>query len=103
MKVYISGPITDRPHRNEAAFRRAAAQIEAAGHEPFVPIDVVPDDVSDWHEAMRHCLSWLPSCDAVAMLDGWEGSDGARVELIVARACGLAEMRVGGRGGLRWA
>ena len=100
MKVYISGPVTGRPRRNEPAFRRAAEQIRAAGHEPFVPLDVVPEDVGDWHEAMRHCLSYLPACDAVAMIDGWEGSEGARVELIVARACGLDVMRSGGRGGL---
>lgn len=98
MKVYISGPVTGRPRRNEPAFRRAAERIRAAGHEPLVPHDVVPDGVDDWHEAMRHCLVWLPTCDAVAMLDGWENSEGARVELMAARACGLPEMRIGGKG-----
>ena len=88
MKVYVSGPVTGRENGNEPAFRECAEALRKLGHEPLVPHDVVPDG-STWEEAMRHCVVWLVSCDAVCLLDGWFMSQGASLEYYVAAACGL--------------
>ena len=88
MKVYVAGPVTGREDGNEKAFRECADALRNLGHEPLVPHDVVPDG-STWEEAMRSCVVWLVSCDAVCLLDGWYMSRGASLEYYVATACGL--------------
>ena len=89
MKAYVSGPVSGLPGNNEAAFRACAERLRALGVEPLVPHDIVPEGCDGWHEAMRHCIAFLPSCDAAVFLPGWWLSRGARVERKVAMACGL--------------
>ena len=43
-----------------------------------------------WECYLRHDLVAMLACDAVAMLDGWETSHGARLEHATAVACGMA-------------
>ena len=89
MRVYISGPVSGRENGNEEAFRECAEALRVLGYDPVVPHDIVPEGCT-WQEAMRHCLVWLPTCDAVCFLQGWRTSAGAKVERAVAKACGLA-------------
>ncbi len=88
MKVYIAGPVTGREGGNEPAFRECAEALRKLGHEPLVPHDVVPAG-STWEEAMRHCVVWLLSCDAVCLIEGWNASRSTSLEYRVATACGL--------------
>ena len=89
IRVYVSGPVTGRPDGNRAAFDECAARLRALGFDPLVPHEIVPPGCSDWHEAMRHCMLWLPTCDAAVFLPGWRLSRGSRVERKAAMACGL--------------
>lgn len=89
MKLYVAGPMTGLPEFNYPAFRRAAADLEAAGfqvEDPSTNVNPTPDDYHGW---LRAGLAQLITCDAVALLDGWEASGGARLEVNVAATLGL--------------
>lgn len=86
MRVYVAGPMTGLPEFNLPAFADAAAQLYARGHEAINPggSGVIPGYT--WNDYMRDGLTLLLTCDAVAVLDGWESSKGATLEVYVARA-----------------
>ena len=100
-RLYISGPVTGIENDNVANFRRAQRLLNDAGYEPFMPHEIVEPD--DSHEtAMRLCVHEItapvirrgveygsPRYDGVALLPGWEQSEGAKLEKAVAEACGI--------------
>lgn len=91
MRIYVIGPVTGREDRNRAAFEGARRTLEAEGHEVSTPLDFVPEDATH-AMAMRMSLCWMlhtGRVEGVALLDGWEGSLGATVERVVAKACGI--------------
>jgi nucleoside 2-deoxyribosyltransferase len=84
MKIYVSGPITGMDEGNRAAFDTAERLLREAGHEVFNPHGLrLPIDVC-WFKAMRLCVGELVECDGVALLDGWERSEGALLEQWIA-------------------
>lgn len=84
MRVYISGPITGVPDGNKAAFKAAAVELEARGHDVVNPAELeVPGWT--WKDYLHHDLKILLKCDAIHMLPGWIKSKGARFEYMVAR------------------
>lgn len=96
MKLYLAGPMANRPHLNKLAFGAAAACLRVQGHVVFNPSEAD----SGWgdygttpqfarREYMRRDLPILLECDGVALLPGWEESAGARLEATVATECGL--------------
>ena len=42
-----------------------------------------------WMEHMRRDIALLLECDCIYMLQGWELSKGAKLELDVASSCGI--------------
>lgn len=89
MKIYVAGPMTGLPDFNYPAFREAASRLRAIGHDvedPSTNVNPTPDDYHGW---LRAGLTQLIQCDAVALLDGWESSGGARLEVNVAATLGL--------------
>jgi hypothetical protein len=94
--IYLSGPISRRSekeyplHFYKAAddiYRRAA--LENLEINIFNPVHYCKETVRDgapWHEYMRRCVSLLAGCDGIALLQGWENSRGARLELNLADA-----------------
>lgn len=90
MKVYISGPITGRENNNAAAFALAEAQLRRNGHDPVNPHVIAPESEGmEWSDYMRADIRALCRCSAVATLDGWEDSRGARLEVDIARQLGM--------------
>lgn len=100
-RLYISGPVTGIDNDNFEAFREAQSRLFDACYITRVPHDlVIPEDS---HEtAMLLCINELtertqkrgtrhpvPAFDGVALLPGWEQSEGARLEKAVAEACGI--------------
>jgi hypothetical protein len=86
------------PEYNFPAFYAAAASLRARGIEVWSPAehDVHADGfnpVTDTHQPMRHYMKRdLPAvldADFVAVLPGWENSQGAKLEVAVARACDI--------------
>lgn len=101
-RIYVSGPVTGKPDGNKDAFRAARKALKKAGYRADIPHDIVaPWD--DRERAMTKCLRLItapvaPSLPAdcypclykgLALLPGWEQSEGARLEKAVAEACGI--------------
>ena len=100
MKVFLSGPMRRRPLYGHAAFHEAATALRAAGHTVINPHDLdreagfdvlawTPPDGWDWSQvppgfdldaAHKRCLDVIRECDGVALLEGWQDSEGARNE-----------------------
>lgn len=94
--VYISGPMTGLPDFNRKAFDEAEERIIAAGAS-YVCNPSHLGDPSRTHEYHMtkdlHELTWMDSTktfyDAIVLLPGWESSNGASLEVLVAIACGM--------------
>lgn len=98
-RVYISGPMAGCPDSNGAAFLAAQERLKAAG-----AVAVNPNRLSNLEkpitreQAMKVDISDLLRCDSVYMLRGWQDSEGATLELSVARAIGLDVFHEEGEG-----
>lgn len=92
-KIYISGPISGLPYEQaQAAFTEAENAIRSkygALVDVVNPIRLAPRTTT-WNNAMRACLSAMMECDTIAMLPGWENSEGARLEHTIAMKLGFA-------------
>ena len=92
-KVYISGAIAHYDlEERQAAFQMAAMEMERRGFEAVNPFENgVPQD-AHWMEHMKADIALLVGCDYIYMLNGWELSKGAKLELDVASSCGIKVM-----------
>ena len=88
MKIYISGPMTGKPDLNREAFERAAMALRGKGYEVINPHDIEQPVIS-WAACMRQDIKALMDADAIAMLTGWEDSNGARIEFHLAHKLGM--------------
>lgn len=90
MKVYISGAIAhyDLDERR-AIFGLAADFLRSRGYDVFNPFENGLSQDEDWCKHMRVDIRALVDCDAIYMLQGWELSKGAKLELDVASSCGI--------------
>ena len=75
--LYIAGPIAGVQNYRE---RFAAAQAAAEAYEWAVLNPATLPAGLPNGAYMPICLAMLDSADAVLMLDGWEDSEGARIE-----------------------
>lgn len=111
MRIYLAGPMRGKPHFNFPAFHAAAAALRAEGHEVFSPAekdmerhgsDFATTNVTgctvaaekdygfSLRQALHDDLSWIcQHAEAIALLPGWEASNGARAEWATAFALGL--------------
>lgn len=101
--AYVSGPITH--HRGEDPFAPAAAALLEMGYDAVNPKTIpscrdescvkLPHEEEwgwkhSWACFLKHDLAFmLNMCDTIVMLDGWQDSHGARLELTVASAVGM--------------
>lgn len=88
MKVYLSGPMTGYEDFNYPKFNREAAFLRAAGYTVVNPAELNPSTKS-WHECLRDDIAELVRCDAIVLMDGWEQSNGAHLEMHVAHRVGM--------------
>ena len=88
-RIYISGPMTGMPELNFPAFHAEAARLTALGYEVVNPAKLNPDPETGWRERMRNDLAALLTCDALALMDGWQKSAGAHLEMHVAHRVGM--------------
>jgi hypothetical protein len=97
-RCYLAGPMRGIPEYNFPAFYAAAASLRERGIEVWSPAenDVHADGfdpAKDTAQPMRHYMKRdLPAvldADFVAVLPGWERSQGAQLEVHVARTCGI--------------
>lgn len=91
-RVYVSGPMSGLPDLNFPAFNAAAATLRARGYEVVNPAEINVDPKAEWSACMRADIAQLVTCDALALLYGWQHSRGANLERDIAAALG---MRIG--------
>lgn len=92
LRLYLAGPMTGLPDHNVPVFHAATAELRAAGYEVTSPAELNvsepiadPDKPGAWGRYMRRDIPHLLKCDAVALLPGWLMSEGANLEVIVAK------------------
>lgn len=84
MKVYLSGPMTGKPDLNFPAFHANAAWLRSKGFEVVNPAELNPDASLSWAACMRTDIKALCDCEGIVLMEGWEGSSGAHLELHIA-------------------
>ncbi len=89
-KAYISGAIAhyDMNERKEA-FSDAEMRLRGMGFNPVNPFKNGLPDEAHWREHMKADIRLLLDCEFIYMLQGWELSKGAKLELDVASSCGI--------------
>jgi len=95
MRLYLAGPMRGLPLFNFPAFDEATDRLRKQGHEVFSPAEQDREAGQDGNkspETIAHYMAInLPEvckADAVAVLPGWENSQGCRIELTVASEIG---------------
>ena len=99
-KVYLSGAMEGRENLNRPAFAEAEALAYEQGAQwVFNPCEYfrANDEMPDWPRSkfMLHDLRMLLESDVLVALDGADESRGARLEMMVAQACGINMIEVG--------
>ena len=89
MKVYLSGPMTGIPEFNYPAFHATAAKLRAAGYEVVNSAEVNPDSSLSWQQCLREDIKHLCDCEALALMPGWQNSQGAHLEMHIAHRLGI--------------
>ncbi len=90
MKVYLSGPMTGYENYNFPAFHERAAEWRAEGWDVFSPAEEPPGySEATRPEYFRRDIRALLECDAIAVLPNWQKSEGAQMEVCIARALRL--------------
>lgn len=116
MKIYLAGPMRGYPNFNFPAFDYAAEKLRALGFEVFSPAerdrDIHGSKLEDnptgdeaaaekavgfsLREALGADTAWIcAGADCVAVLPGWEKSQGANAEVALGRALGLTIISLG--------
>jgi len=97
IKVLVSGPMTGIEGWNYDAFNAAALWLRQNGHHVWNPAESYDGDTERPREDyLKVSLDDAIQCDRIALLDGWEKSRGAILELLVAFATGSEVWRIGG-------
>lgn len=88
--VYLSGPMTGHPDWNYPAFHNAAAKLRASGYAVVNPAEAYEGNTTlPFDVYLRHDLrSILQDCHTIVVLEGWEKSPGAVLEVAVGAALG---------------
>lgn len=95
MRVYISGPMKNKPDLNRAAFAYAEKMLTEIGYETINPHNLSPirrtgESEEDYYErCMDIDLAALQSCDRIYLLAGWMHSSGAMREFNRAMELGI--------------
>ena len=83
-KVYISGKITGNANYVEQ-FAKAEEWLATKGHSVINPTTTHFNMHYKPIDYLMHCLLDLYKCDAIFMLDNWQKSKGAIIELLIAK------------------
>lgn len=86
MRIYISGPMTGIDEYNYPAFNLLAGLLRADGHDVCNPAEFFGGDASRTRaEYIRESIVQLLDCEMVVTLPGWEFSEGACLEIQLAK------------------
>lgn len=86
--IYISGPMTGIENLNRDMFDEAESLLRECGENPINPHNF-PEQKSYEEYLMIDLEMIAMAADAIALLRGWENSNGAKKELKTAIELGL--------------
>lgn len=88
-RVYISGPMTGIPEWNHPAFNKVASKLRELGEDVCNPAEFF-DGNTELHRTdyIRKSIEELLDCTDVVTLPGWEFSEGATLEVQMAKELG---------------
>lgn len=95
--LYVAGPMTGYDEWNFPAFAKAADELREHGYEVVSPheidleegFDPLSDGAGfDLRSALERDVAEVLKADGLALLDGWEESSGATVEVLTAASKG---------------
>lgn len=89
LRVYVSGPMTDLPGNNAAAFFAAELALQDRGFAVCNPARLRFGPDVWWIDAMPAAVRLMLRCRVVFMLDGFHVSPGCIKEMELAKALGL--------------
>ena len=98
MRIYLSGKITGREKEDYTRqFARAESFYKTGGFDVVNPVKIGEDVLkinpkAEWQDFMIRDLEALRTCTHIALLEGWEGSKGAKMEKAEAEKLGLEIM-----------
>lgn len=84
-RVYISGRITglsEKVYKNN--FNSAELYLTSLGYDVVNPVAYDTIQNGTWEDYMRRDIKLLCDCDYIYLLEGWEASDGASLEKLIA-------------------
>lgn len=91
--IYVSGPMRGKPGLNKEAFEAVAKMLYDDGWSAHNPHEAnAQNGFSDeelFQVYIRADINALLEADAICLLPGWRSSEGARLEVAVARALDL--------------
>ncbi len=88
-RLYLSGPMSGIADHNFPAFNAEAERMRRMGFDVVNPVDINPEPGATWHQCLRNDLAALLTCDTLVLLDGWQQSAGAHLEMHVAHRIGM--------------
>ena len=99
--IYISGKMTGVPNYREI-FEKHENALKTLGNEVFNPVYlsdyIIAKNHIDADKAfdenirglfLKEDIAALLKCDKIYMIPGWETSEGAKLERLVAEKCGI--------------
>jgi len=88
--LYLAGPMTGLVAYNYPRFAQAADTLRKAGYTVLSPHenDLNPETASR-SDYLRHGIGKLIQCTGIVLLEGFENSAGAKLELSLAHSLGM--------------
>jgi len=85
--IYLSGPVSGVPEKNDPLFAAVTARLRAMGHRVYSPRE------RPWDGARSafadYCAFICAEADTIVMLPGWRQSHGASCEHSLAECVGI--------------
>lgn len=89
MKIYIAGRVTGLPYESvKMKFEAAEKLLRESNFNAVNPLKIVGQKTGT-REAMKKLLPVMLDCEAILLLADWEWSEGAKIELQLAKYAGL--------------
>src|ERR1022692_4399202 len=92
--IYLSGPMRNVHRANKEAFDLAREDLEPQGYKVYCPSshewkvrhDPTKNTIEDF---FRWDIRAVTKSDAIVVLPNWYASEGVKIEIEVAKICGL--------------
>lgn len=89
MKIFISGPMTNKEDNNIMAFNKIENDLRELGFDVYNPAWNFYGRDWDRKEMLAVDIMALSHCDGVVQLDGWRQASGCMAEYAFANACDM--------------